>query len=153
VKVFEQLAVSQLDKILKPFSQLLMFQPNKGWIRIIRQTLRMSTSSLAKRLKVSNSVLIAKEMQEANKSISLQTLEEVAEALECRLVYALVPKRSFHKMIQQQVQNKATALVAQTQQTLGREQQVRSENSNPSLHKQIELACEHLQSGSLKALW
>jgi transcriptional regulator with XRE-family HTH domain len=85
VKVFEQSAVS-------PFSQLLMFQPNKGWIQIIRQTLRMSTSSLAKRLKVSNSVLIAKEMQEADKSISLQTLEEVAEALECRLVYALVPK-------------------------------------------------------------
>jgi predicted DNA-binding mobile mystery protein A len=77
---------------LKPEEQFKA--PSRGWIRALRDALGMSSAQLGKRLgKVSQSV-DDWEKAEANGSISLKTLRQAAEALECSLVYALVPKTS-----------------------------------------------------------
>ena len=53
----------------------------------------MSTAQLAKRLGIRQPSLVALEQSEAKGSIELATLRRVAEALDCTLVYALLPNK------------------------------------------------------------
>jgi predicted DNA-binding mobile mystery protein A len=53
----------------------------------------MSTAQLAKRLGIKQPSPVALEQSEAKGTIELATLRRVAEALDCALVYALVPNK------------------------------------------------------------
>ena len=59
----------------------------------------MSTAQLAGRLKIKQPSLIALEQSEAKGTIELATLRRVAEALDCTLVYALVPHKPLETMV------------------------------------------------------
>lgn len=150
MKIFEKLAIAQLDKALKPFSMLMMHQPKEGWVRTIRQTLHMSTSVLAKRLKVTQSTVVDLESRESEKGVTLKKLEEAAEALGCTLVYALVPKESFASMIKEDEKQKAERMVLHTQKTMSLEEQGLSSDQ---IQQQIELVHQHIKNEPLKNLW
>jgi predicted DNA-binding mobile mystery protein A len=59
----------------------------------------MTTSQLAGRLKIKQPSLVELEQSEARGTIELQTLRRVAEALDCTLVYALVPNKPIESML------------------------------------------------------
>ena len=65
--------------------------PPKGWIRAIRDALGMTGVQFARRLRIRPQSVDALEQSEATGSIQLKTLRRAAEALDCTLVYALVP--------------------------------------------------------------
>ncbi len=67
--------------------------PSRGWIRAIREALGMSTAQLAKRLGVRQPSVVGLERSEEKGTIEVATLRRVAEALDCTLVYALVPNQ------------------------------------------------------------
>src|SRR6478752_3101146 len=67
--------------------------PVRGWIKAIRQALGMSSSQLARRLGVKQPTVIDVEQSEMRDTIQLATLRRVADALDCKLVYALVPNK------------------------------------------------------------
>jgi predicted DNA-binding mobile mystery protein A len=73
--------------------------PARGWIKAIREGLGMSTRQLAGRLNISQPSVTALEQSEAKGSIELASLRRVAEALDCTLVYALVPKKPLEAMV------------------------------------------------------
>jgi predicted DNA-binding mobile mystery protein A len=74
--------------------------PPKGWIRAIRDALGISSQQLAKRASVRSSQSIDDwEKAEANDSIQLKTLRRAAEAMDCILIYALVPKTSLEDAV------------------------------------------------------
>jgi len=73
--------------------------PPKGWIRAIRDALGMTGVQLAKRLGVRPQTVDALENSEASGSIQLATLRRAAEALDCTLVYALVPNSSLQEAV------------------------------------------------------
>ena len=68
--------------------------PPKGWLRAIRNALGMSGGQLARRMGVRAQTIDAMEKSEAAGTIRLETLRRAAEALDCTLVYAIVPKTS-----------------------------------------------------------
>ena len=68
--------------------------PPKGWMRAIRDALGMTGAQFARRLENRPQSVEALEKSEANGSIQLKTLRRAAEALDCTLVYALVPNTS-----------------------------------------------------------
>ena len=68
--------------------------PVRGWIKAIRTALGMSTAQLAKRLRVKQPSVVALEQSETKGTMELATLRRVAAALDCTLVYALVPGRA-----------------------------------------------------------
>jgi predicted DNA-binding mobile mystery protein A len=70
-----------------------MGRPPRGWIRAIREALGMTSAQLGKRLGVSQPTALAYEKGEMSKSITLDSLERAAHALDCRLVYALVSRK------------------------------------------------------------
>jgi predicted DNA-binding mobile mystery protein A len=95
-----QRARQRLDERLsavKPEDRLQ--PPPKGWIRAIRDALGMSGVQLASRLGVRPQTVETIEKSEANGSIQLKTLRRAAEALDCKLVYALVPKTSLEDSV------------------------------------------------------
>ena len=84
-----------------------MERPNKGWIRAIRDALGMSSTELAARMGVSQQVVSEIERSERHATVKLKTLSRAANALECELVYALVPRTSLEETVCAQARRKA----------------------------------------------
>src|ERR1700678_894132 len=85
---------SQLDARFQELGPAKRYAtPVRGWIKAVRGALGMSTAQLAKRLGIKQPSLVELEKSEAKGSIELATLRRVAEALDCTLVYALVPNK------------------------------------------------------------
>lgn len=93
-------ARKRLDERLNAFKPLEKFKsPPRGWIRAIRQALGMTGVQLARRLGISAPTVIRFENAEVSGAIHLRTLRRVAEALDCKLVYALVPHETLSKTV------------------------------------------------------
>ena len=93
-------ARSQLDERFKDFGSVRRFAPPvRGWVKALREALGMSTAQLAERLNIKQPSLTALEQSEIKGSIELATLRRVAEALDCTLVYALVPNKPLETMV------------------------------------------------------
>jgi predicted DNA-binding mobile mystery protein A len=91
---------SQLDERFREMGPASRYAaPVRGWIKAVREALGMSTAQLAKRLGIRQPSLVALEQSEAKGTIELATLRRVAEALDCTLVYALVPNKPLETML------------------------------------------------------
>jgi predicted DNA-binding mobile mystery protein A len=75
--------------------------PPKGWLRAIREALGMTGVQFAQRLGIRPQSVEALEKSEASASIQLNTLRRAAEALDCTLVYALVPNKPLEEMVKE----------------------------------------------------
>src|SRR5579862_5692452 len=83
-----------LDKELRYFKMAAKKTSNyPNWLRRVRQALGVRATEIADKLEVNTSVIFRLERSEDKKSISLKALERVASAMDCRVVYALVPRR------------------------------------------------------------
>lgn len=92
----------RLDERYKKIGPVEKYRaPSRGWIKAIREALGMSTAQLAKRLSVRQPSVVNLERSEEKGSIELATLRRVAEALDCRLVYALVPNQPLETTIRE----------------------------------------------------
>ncbi len=98
----------QLDRRFEPFRNLGgLARPNKGWIRAIRDALGMSGTELAARMGVSQQVVSEIERSERQSTAKLDTLARAANAMECELVYAFVPRRSLEETVRARARRKA----------------------------------------------
>lgn len=87
-------AIRHLDKRFQGLRPLVKIaRPPKGWLRAVRDALGMTTAQFGRRLGVSQPRIIELEKSEVSGSVTLNTLQRAAEALGCRLVYAIVPER------------------------------------------------------------
>lgn len=75
--------------VLKPEERFRA--PPKGWLKAIRDAVGMTGVQFARRLGVRPQSVEGLEQSEATGAIQLKTLRRAAEALDCTLVYALVP--------------------------------------------------------------
>lgn len=67
-------------------------RPAAGWLRSIREALGFSLADQARKLKVTPPAIRAFEQAEAEDRITLASLRRTAAAMDCDLVYTLVPK-------------------------------------------------------------
>lgn len=93
-------------------------RPPRGWIRAIREALGMTTSQLAKRLGVVQSRVTAIEKAEAKQTLTLASLEKAAHALDCRLVYALVPGEPLEERVEGRARLKARKRLESTSHSM-----------------------------------
>ncbi|RWK53170.1 mobile mystery protein A [Mesorhizobium sp.] len=101
-------ARERLDQRLSALKPEDRFRPPpKGWIRAIRDAIGMTGVQLAKRLGVRPQTVEAIEKSEASGSIQLSTLRRAAEAMDCTLVYALVPNSSLENAVHQRARKLA----------------------------------------------
>ena len=96
------IARQKLDAVGHPWRQLSPAQrvaPHRGWITAIREALGMSQADLARRLGVRASSVGKLENAERARTVQLDTLQRAADALDCDLVYALVPRRPLQEAV------------------------------------------------------
>ncbi len=128
IKKYQKPSYIQLDEMLARFEALKNFPPpRKGWIRAIRNALGMSGRQLGERLRVSKMRVADLEKAEAEGTTTLKSLRRAAEALDCVLVYILVPHTSLNATVQKQAKKKAKDLVARASHTMALEDQALSE--------------------------
>jgi predicted DNA-binding mobile mystery protein A len=90
----------RLDVRFKQFRPTQRYMPPvRGWIKAIREALGMTTEQLARRLKLKQPSVVALEQSEEKGTIELATLRRVAEALDCTLVYALIPNKPLETVV------------------------------------------------------
>jgi predicted DNA-binding mobile mystery protein A len=104
-----QRARQRLDERLSALKREDSWQPPpRGWMRAIREALGMSRVQFASRLGVRPQTAGLIERSEATGTVQLNTLRRAAEALECTLVYALVPKISLEETVKKRARKIAT---------------------------------------------
>jgi predicted DNA-binding mobile mystery protein A len=66
-------------------------RPTQELLRRVRQVLGLPSAEVARALGVNRSVLFRLEESEARGTISLRAMTRVAQAMDCKVVYALIP--------------------------------------------------------------
>ena len=85
--------------------------PHRGCIRAFRDALGMSSSELAARMGVIQQSISDLEGSEVHDTIKLETLRRAADALDCDLVYFLLPRTTLDEAVNVQAQRKAAKLL------------------------------------------
>src|SRR5947208_2937483 len=119
--------------LLKPVDRLRA--PPKGWVRALRDALGMTGVQFARRLGVRPPSVAALEASEANGTIQLKTLRRAAEALDCTLVYALVPNDSLEGAVRARARRIALRELGRVAHTMKLEAQ---ETGDANLEARIE---------------
>lgn len=115
----KRIIVEQLDETLSRFKNVQgISPPPKGWIRAIREALGMTGKQLAERLNVRQPRIPILEKDEISGAVSMRTMRQAAEALDCVFVYALVPRSTLENTIREQVRQIAIERMKRTTHTM-----------------------------------
>jgi predicted DNA-binding mobile mystery protein A len=123
-------------------------RPPKGWVKAIRESLGMTTAQLARRIGIAQSSVVTLEQSEALGRIRLDTLQRVASALDCRLVYALVPNQPLESLVQSRRRELAEHQMAAVEQSMRLENQ--SVEDQEAKERHLRAVAERI---SAKTLW
>ncbi|MEN9635256.1 MAG: hypothetical protein RL077_3660 [Verrucomicrobiota bacterium] len=72
-------------------------RPARGWLRAVREAIGLKQETVAKKIGVTRPSYAELESSEARGSISLSSLARAADAMDCELVYFLVPRDAIAK--------------------------------------------------------
>jgi predicted DNA-binding mobile mystery protein A len=110
----------------------------------------MTTAQLAKRLGVKQPRVIEIEKGEITNALTLESLERAARALDCRLVYALVPRRPLEALAEERAMLLAQRHLKATRHSMRLEDQSVDETDE---EEQIRQHAKRLLEKSGSALW
>jgi len=148
---FKRLTRDQLEQKLSAFRVLSDHDvPRGGWAKAIRNALGMSAAALAGRMGITQSAVSQLESSEASDGISLSSLRRLATALECTLVYALVPHSTLDAIRCEQAVKRASYLVQSVSTSMQIEDQSISE---PERNRQIEALVKRLLERPDAGFW
>ena len=132
-------AIRHLDKRLSTLRPLTKSaRPPKGWLRAVRDALGMTTAQLARRMGVTQPRIIELEQAEVSGGVSLHSLQRAAEALGCRVIYALVPDRPLAEVVHARAELIAEKQLASVRHTMSLEDQaVQDKKANKELRQRF----------------
>ena len=111
-KSLDSLALKHLERRAGPMrDQVANLAVRDGWIRYVRSVFGMTRRVLARLTGLSISSVQQAERHEAEGRITLGNLRRYAEAMECDLVYAFVPRAPVGEIADEQSERRAKARV------------------------------------------
>ena len=121
----KKLLVKQLNQKLQPFFKTTTVTvPDRGWIYTIRTTLNMTMAQLGNKLGITRQGVKRIEESEVNGTITLNSLRDIASALDLKFVYAIVPKNgTFDDLIAKKAEKLAKQIILRTNQNMKLENQ------------------------------
>jgi predicted DNA-binding mobile mystery protein A len=122
---FRSLRLKQLDRGLESFrAARTVARPQKGWIRAIREAIGVSAGEVGRILSTSRQLPLQFEKAEAADTITLKSLRTVADALDCDLVYALVPRAgTMQGLMENRIRTRARRTVSRVEHSMALEDQ------------------------------
>jgi predicted DNA-binding mobile mystery protein A len=148
----KQLLIKQLDQKLQPFSESRkIVVPERGWINTIRTTLNMTLAQLGAKLNITRQGVKNIEQSESNGTITINALKDVANAMDLKLVYALVPKNgTINDLIQTKAEKLAQKIVLRTNQNMKLEDQGIGDEKIAKITKEL---ADDIKREMRKSLW
>ena len=130
----------QLDNTFAQLSSVkALYPPVKGWLRSIREALGMSGKQLGERLKVSQPRVVQMEKDELSGALTLKTMRQAAEAMDCQFVYAIIPRTSLEGTVRKQAMKVAAKRLSRTSHTmLLEDQKVSNDEQQKMLEEKVE---------------
>jgi predicted DNA-binding mobile mystery protein A len=142
----------QLDDALRVYpTAKSVTPPRSGWIRSIREALGMTQSQLGAKLGISRQSVQDFEKAEVERRITLDSLDRLARAMGCRLVYALTPETgSLDDLRTRRAEAIADAMLKPTTHSMKLEDQGVSKRTRQRQRKEL---IDTLLTGSARNLW
>jgi predicted DNA-binding mobile mystery protein A len=122
--------------------------PKAGWVHTIRTALGMTSRQLAARVGIAQPTLSLLEKSEADGRIQLDSLARIADALDCELVYALVPRRPLSDTVTARLDDIAEARYRRTAHSMALEDQL-DESSRAIRDAKVAAIRERIRPGEL----
>ena len=92
LKVLRERARLELERQMRPYRRARQnARPPEGWLRAMRLAVGLPVERVAQTMGVTPKMVFQTERSEQKKRISMAQLERMARALECDVVYGLVP--------------------------------------------------------------
>lgn len=148
----KRLILEQVDRKLEPFKPLLNIPiPSEGWIHTVRTALNMSLRQLGNKMGSSAQGIKGLEKSEKNGTITIQSLNELAKALDMKLVYGFVPvDGSLDKMVGRKAMDMANQIIGRTSNTMKLEDQ---ENDTERISRALSEKANEIKNEMPKYLW
>jgi len=141
----------QLDERLEKVRELSALEaPPDGWIRTLRQALGMTTQQLASRMKVTRQAVLQLEAAERNKTATWTSLNKAADAMDCEVAFALIPRGSLGQVLLRQGRRQAERHIKKISHSM----KLDAHSVGPAeQERQIEELASHLASERSRSLW
>ena len=145
----------QFQQLNEKVNQLTDLQhvivPPIGWIKAIRNGIGMSMEQLGKKLSITKQGVMDIEKREKEGAITIKSMQEIAKAMDMKLVYGFVPNASsLEQMIETRAIEMATKIVERTSNTMKLEDQA---NSKERIKKAIKERASEIINKTPKILW
>ena len=145
----------QLQQLNEKLAQLTDFQhvivPPIGWIKAIRNGIGMSMEQLGKKLSITKQGVMDIEKREKEGAITIKSMQEIAKAMDMKLVYGFVPNEGdLEQMIETRAIEMAKKIVERTSNTMKLEDQA---NSKERIEKAIKERASEIINNTPKILW
>ncbi len=151
IQQFENIQLYQLDRNLAAWQAVRTSgRPPLGWAKAIRQGLGMTALALGRRLGISQAGVAKLEKAEAEDRITLGSLRKLAEALNCEVHYALIPREPLESMIKNRAIELAKERLSMVSHSMALEgQQVSGQDRD----KQVEFLALEILARPRRDLW
>lgn len=125
--------------------------PSEGWVSTVRNALGITGAQLGRLTGKTRATISAAEKSERDGRITLQSLGALAEAMNCRLVYALLPNEgSVNGLLEEQARRRAEELVSKASAHMALEKQALQPEKRA---RQIELLADELLRDRPSEIW
>jgi len=148
----KRLHLRQIEERTLPWRQLVAQRPPRGgWIQVIRKAIGMTTSQLANRLGIgTRQGVVDLERRERGGNVTLATLAKAADAMECDLVYAVVPRVPLQEMLN----NRARTIAAERLGRVAHSMKLEAQPVTPEEHdRQVDDLAAEILRDSARVLW
>lgn len=137
---------------MRGFSTLLKVSPPPfGWIKFLREALGISLMQLGKKMSMTQQGISAIERREKDGTVTLNSLKEIANAMDMQFVYAIIPKDgTLDSLVERKARALATQIVLRTSNTMKLEEQG---NSDARIEKAIKEKTEEFRREMPSILW
>jgi predicted DNA-binding mobile mystery protein A len=110
----------------------------------------MTSKQLGVRLGVSQPRVTKIEKGEREGSITLDTLRRTVQAMDCQLIYAFVPRRPLHELVEERARLRARAILEATTHSMALEDQLADADTEAA---QLEQLTREFMEKSGQDLW
>lgn len=135
------------------FGKLNEPPPPSGWVKAIRGALGLSIRQLAERVGVGHGSINQIEKREPKRRVTLESLDQVARAMDCKLVYAIVPQTvggNLEDIINQRAKEAAGQIIKSVVHTMRLEAQGTSEKE---IDREIGRVANELKETNDPRIW